>query len=364
MSKPEKKTKKTPEEKAARKAAKEAKKAKKLKLESHLDEARSEMETTAAPVETKKKEKKRKRDADEEIEQVAEPKKSKKSKRSKTSTDAPPNEETDARAPTVSQDAPKAASKEHDFIPLVTDSKVESSTADDKPSKQAKKVKKSKKATKSTHEDTAESKDEAVAGGDAPLEVSKAEPTADSAVGKKDRFIVFVGNLPYTATKDELQAHFTKIEPTDIRIMTDKKTSKPKGFAFVEFDRFDRMQTCLKKYNHSVFGDGKKGRKINVELTAGGGGNTSARVFKIQSKNEKLHDERERDREKRSELEAKQDERKKKKEQLQKPSKKVGQDSDSKEQPEENGGIHPSRLAMLQKPAQNEWQNKGRIQRF
>lgn len=51
--------------------------------------------------------------------------------------------------------------------------------------------------------------------------------------------------------------------------MTDKKTGKPKGFAFVEFDRYDHMETCLKKYQHSVFADGKKGRKINVELTYG-----------------------------------------------------------------------------------------------
>ena len=75
------------------------------------------------------------------------------------------------------------------------------------------------------------------------------------------------GNLPFTATKEEIQAHFAKVEPIEIRLMTDKDTQKPKGFAFVEFDRFDRMETCLKKYQHSVFPDGKKGRKINVELT-------------------------------------------------------------------------------------------------
>ena len=41
------------------------------------------------------------------------------------------------------------------------------------------------------------------------------------------------------------------------------------GTCFVEFDRFDRMETCLKKYHHSLFHDSKKkgeGRKINVEL--------------------------------------------------------------------------------------------------
>ena len=40
------------------------------------------------------------------------------------------------------------------------------------------------------------------------------------------------------------------------------------GTCFVEFDRYYRMVTCLKKYHHSVFPDPKKkeGRKINVEL--------------------------------------------------------------------------------------------------
>lgn len=40
------------------------------------------------------------------------------------------------------------------------------------------------------------------------------------------------------------------------------------GTAFIEFERFDHMQTALTKYHHSVFPDDKmkEGRKINVEL--------------------------------------------------------------------------------------------------
>jgi len=50
--------------------------------------------------------------------------------------------------------------------------------------------------------------------------------------------------------------------------MTDKNTGKSKGCAFVDFDGYDKMKTCLKLYHHSVFKDGtKKGRQINVELT-------------------------------------------------------------------------------------------------
>jgi len=53
------------------------------------------------------------------------------------------------------------------------------------------------------------------------------------------------------------------------------------------------MKTCLKLFHHSMFDDGiSPPRKINVELTAGGGGNTKERRAKIQGKNQKLNDER------------------------------------------------------------------------
>jgi nucleolar protein 6 len=76
------------------------------------------------------------------------------------------------------------------------------------------------------------------------------------------------GNLPYSATKESIAEHFVKLHPTEIRLRTYKGTEKFMGTCFVEFDRFDRMETCLKKYHHSVFPDGKtkEGRKINVEL--------------------------------------------------------------------------------------------------
>ncbi|KAH8639323.1 hypothetical protein IG631_07093 [Alternaria alternata] len=126
------------------------------------------------------------------------------------------------------------------------------------------------------------------------------------------------------------------------------------GTCFIEFDRYDRMVTCLKKYHHSVFPDPKKkeGRKINVELSAGGGGNSEARKTKIAAKNEKLHDERARDRVKKTEVEMKQSERKQKKEA--KSGKKGGDDAEAAEpeQPDEatTFGMNPARLAMMQGP--------------
>jgi len=81
--------------------------------------------------------------------------------------------------------------------------------------------------------------------------------------------------------------------------VTYKEGGKSKGYAFLEFDNWDRMRTCLKLYHHSEFEDGKsKPRKINIELTSGGGGNSDSRRGKIGSKNEKLEEERKRDYEK------------------------------------------------------------------
>ena len=105
------------------------------------------------------------------------------------------------------------------------------------------------------------------------------------------------GNLPFSTTTEALTSHFAKITPNATRHITDKQTGRSKGFAFLEFDAYDRMKTCLKLYHHSWFpaqeiekkenGEGEKGkkkgkkgkkdgngdevkeapRKINVELT-------------------------------------------------------------------------------------------------
>ncbi|KAH9816989.1 putative RNA-binding protein [Teratosphaeria destructans] len=197
---------------------------------------------------------------------------------------------------------------------------------------------------------------------------------ADGAAGagdakKKDRFIVFVGNLPYDTTDASLAAHFTKIAPAAIRHRTDPKTKKSKGFAFLEFDGYDRMKTCLKLYHHSEFdpatyegeknaagaqqgGRGKKAkgpRKINVELTAGGGGKTEGRREKIKAKNVRLEEQRQR----RAELERKEKLKAEKKKAAAGGEERAKQEGPRAEAKSEgaagdNAGMHPSRLARMQ----------------
>lgn len=191
--------------------------------------------------------------------------------------------------------------------------------------------------------------------------------------GKK-RFIVFVGNLPFSTTDDSLDKHFAKLKPYTLRHRTDPKAKKSKGFAFVEFDNYDRMKTCLKLYHHSTFdpdnpgihaaqdeeqgGGGSigrrkkksKGRKINVELTAGGGGGTEARKNKIRAKNVKLEEQRTR----RIQAERKEKERKSRKEGAASASVAGGgveakpERASIKPADAAMGEMHPSRLARLQ----------------
>jgi nucleolar protein 6 len=183
------------------------------------------------------------------------------------------------------------------------------------------------------------------------------DETKDS--GSAARFIVFVGNLPFDATAAQVQQHFSKLAPSSVRLSTDKSTGKGKGFAFIEFDAYDKMKTCLALYHHSIFdprekhndgepkigrpGDKTQGRRINVELTAGGGGKKSqARQERIKTKNEKMEAERQRRRDKET-LEKKAASKK-----AHAPGTGANAVEGSQEVKDDRGAIHPSRLSRVQ----------------
>lgn len=90
-----------------------------------------------------------------------------------------------------------------------------------------------------------------------------------SAAHKPGRNIVFVGNLPYSATAASITAHFASLKPVAVRCLTKKDDPKAcRGIAFVEFGTPAHQRTCLDKFHHSMFEDGISApRKINVELT-------------------------------------------------------------------------------------------------
>ncbi|KAJ1661618.1 hypothetical protein IW140_005950 [Coemansia sp. RSA 1813] len=108
-----------------------------------------------------------------------------------------------------------------------------------------------------------------------------------SAAGHAVRFIAFIGNLPFSATAEELRNLIKSANPTSVRLMTNKDTGKSRGFAFVEFSTSADLKHSL-KFHHARMGT----KKINVELTAGGGGNSENRKQKLKRRRDELEEER------------------------------------------------------------------------
>ena len=51
---------------------------------------------------------------------------------------------------------------------------------------------------------------------------------------------IYVGNLPFTATEDEVRDMFAAFGNVDsVRLMTDRDTGRPRGFGFVTMDDAD-----------------------------------------------------------------------------------------------------------------------------
>lgn len=46
---------------------------------------------------------------------------------------------------------------------------------------------------------------------------------------------LYVGNLPFTVTEDQLRAHFAPFgQVVSVMVSTDRETGRPRGFGFVE----------------------------------------------------------------------------------------------------------------------------------
>lgn len=87
---------------------------------------------------------------------------------------------------------------------------------------------------------------------------------------------VFVGNLDFNTTKDEVQSLFSQIgEIRDVFLPMDRESGRPRGFAFVEFASDEDAAKAIEKFNGYELG----GRALRVNAAedrpkggAGGGG--------------------------------------------------------------------------------------------
>ena len=66
---------------------------------------------------------------------------------------------------------------------------------------------------------------------------------------------LFVGNLPWSATEDEIKAKFEEhVKVNAVRLITDKMTGRAKGFGFVEVDDSE-MEKAITAMNGMKIGD-------------------------------------------------------------------------------------------------------------
>ena len=84
---------------------------------------------------------------------------------------------------------------------------------------------------------------------------------------------IFVGNLSYQTTQDELQTAFSAYGGVErVNIVTDRDTGQPRGFAFVEMTDSKAAQAAIAHLNGAEL----HGRTLNVNEArpkpTGGGG--------------------------------------------------------------------------------------------
>jgi RNA recognition motif-containing protein len=88
-------------------------------------------------------------------------------------------------------------------------------------------------------------------------------------LGKK----LYVGNIPFTTTEDELTQLFERHGTVQsVNVITDRETGRPRGFAFVEMESDQAAQAAQRALDGSQLG----GRSLRVneaqERSGGGGG--------------------------------------------------------------------------------------------
>jgi RNA recognition motif-containing protein len=84
---------------------------------------------------------------------------------------------------------------------------------------------------------------------------------------------IFVGNLSYQTTQEELEQAFSQYGAVErVSIVTDRATGQPRGFAFVEMTEQSEAENAISQLNGAEI----HGRALNVNVArpkpSGGGG--------------------------------------------------------------------------------------------
>lgn len=74
---------------------------------------------------------------------------------------------------------------------------------------------------------------------------------------------LYVGNLPFTTTTDQLEALFSE-HGTVVRaqVVSDRDTGRSRGFGFVEMESDEGAQAAISAFNDREY----NGRRLNVNV--------------------------------------------------------------------------------------------------
>ncbi len=83
---------------------------------------------------------------------------------------------------------------------------------------------------------------------------------------------LYVGNLPFSATEDQVRSMFAEIGPVEsVSLINDRETGRPRGFGFVQMSQADAARAI-----HTLNGKDFGGRPLRVneaqERERGAGG--------------------------------------------------------------------------------------------
>ena len=90
---------------------------------------------------------------------------------------------------------------------------------------------------------------------------------------------LYVGNLPFSADENSVRELFAQDgrEVTEVKLITDRDTGRPRGFGFVEMGNSEHADTAISALN----GYSLDGRALTVneakERSSGGGGGGGSR---------------------------------------------------------------------------------------
>ena len=86
---------------------------------------------------------------------------------------------------------------------------------------------------------------------------------------------LYVGNMSYETTQEQIRELFSQAgEVTEVSLITDRETGRPKGFGFVEMATEEGSQEAIERFNGYTLGN----RNLTVnearprEERSGGGG--------------------------------------------------------------------------------------------